>query len=101
MSRTQIYVGIDQDTHGGMTPTGMIIRDAWMFGLLPETETCAGWSQNRVQELYDHVFHAWEPYGHMVSRLTPELRARHERIYGEAVARARVLGWAPDLEAEE
>jgi len=97
MSSEKIYVGIHDDTYGGMTPTGTIIRDAWVFGLLPETEGCAGWSLGRVQELYDRVYAAWEPYGHMPSRLSPELKERHERIHSAAVVRARELGWSAEL----
>jgi len=92
------YVGIDRDTHGGMTPTGTIIRDAWVFGILPESETCAGWSMDRLQMVYDQVSEAWAPYGHLVSRLPPELRERHERIHGEALRRAREAGWSPPME---
>ena len=40
----QHYVGIDQDKDGGLTNLGRIVRDAWVFGILPETETCSGWS---------------------------------------------------------
>lgn len=36
------YMGIDKDPHGAMNPTGNIIRDAWVFGLIPQTETCEG-----------------------------------------------------------
>lgn len=39
--RQQTYMGIDKDT-AGLSPTGNIIRDAWVFGILPETETCEG-----------------------------------------------------------
>ena len=95
---SQTYVGIEEDHYGGMTPTGNIIRDAWVFGLLPETETCKGWSAQRLQALYEEVYAAWEPYGHLVSRLPDELRQRHERIYGEAIARARAQGWEPPME---
>ena len=35
-SRQQTYAGIDHEEHHGMTMTGRIIRDAWVFGLLPE-----------------------------------------------------------------
>jgi len=96
----RIYVGIDKDSYGGMTPTGTIIRDAWVFGILPETETCAGWTYDRLQVVYDQVTAAWEPYGHLVSRLPEELRARHERIHGEALRRAREAGWSPPMEDE-
>ncbi len=96
-SRADVYVGLDDDYFGGMTPTGTIIRDAYVFGLLPETENCKGWSYQRMEELYDKVSRAWEEYGHMVSRLPEPLCARHERVFGAAIARAKAQGWAPEL----
>ena len=90
------YVGIDKDPKGAMNPTGNIIRDAWVFGLIPETETCEGWSQGGVQNLYEKVTAAWEPYAHLPSRLPPELLERHRRIYSAAVVNARKRGWDPD-----
>jgi len=97
MNKTKIYPGIDQDPKGGMTPTGNIIRDAWVFGIIPETETCAGWALQGIDALYDKVTAAWEPYGHLASRLPRELRERHQRIYDAAVVRARAEGWDPEL----
>ena len=91
------YIGIDDD---GLSPTATIVRDAWVFGLLPESETCAGWSTDRMDALYDKVSTAWEPYGHLASRLPPELRERHQRIYDEAIRRARQQGWNPELDDE-
>ena len=101
MEPVKRYPGIDQDRYGGMTPTGTIIRDAWVFGILPETETCAGWTPQGIDGLYDKVSLAWEAHGHLVSRLPPELRARHARIFGAAVQRARALGWEPSLEEDD
>lgn len=101
MNKSRQYVGLEQDKYGGMTPTGTVIRDAWVFGLLPEGEGCAGWSYDRLQELYDQVSEAWMPYGHLASRLPPPLRERHQAIYDAALRRARELGWAPDLGEEE
>jgi hypothetical protein len=95
------YPGIDRDRFGGMSDIGKIIRDAWVFGLLPETETCAGWEYGRLEALYDRVHQAWEPFGHRVSALPVELRARHERIYAAAVSRARTLGWSAELDEDE
>ena len=92
------YAGIDNDEQGGMTPIGAIIRDAWVFSLIPEHETCAGGSIDRLQKLYDQVHLAWEPYGHLASRLPPELAERHRRIHDAAVRRARELGWNPALD---
>ena len=40
--RRKTYSGIDKDPKGAMNPTGNIIRDAWVFGLIPETQTCEG-----------------------------------------------------------
>jgi hypothetical protein len=99
--RERTYDGIDQDPAGAMNPTGNIIRDAWVFGLIPETETGAGWSMGAIQDLYEKVTRAWAPYAHLPSRLPPELRERHARIYAEAVARAKGLGWDPDNALED
>ncbi|MCG8426933.1 MAG: hypothetical protein MI754_06215 [Chromatiales bacterium] len=95
--KEKTYPGIDKDPKGAMNPTGNIIRDAWVFGLIPESETCAGWTVQGIDALYDKVTKAWEPYGHLVSNLPDELRSRHERIYQQAVTEARDLGWNPEL----
>jgi hypothetical protein len=98
MRQTKTYPGIHNDKHAGMTSVGTIIRDAWVFGLIPEEETCAGWTFDQVEQLYDKVSRAWEPFGHLVSRLPPELRERHSRIYESAVQQAREMGWNPELD---
>jgi len=95
------YVGLDADAFGGMTPTGTLIRDAHVFGLIPESETCSGWSRAQLQILYDQASKAWEPFGHLVSNLTPELLQRHQRIHGKAIEEARKLGWSPMLEDDD
>ena len=93
----QHYVGIDQDKDGGLTNLGRIVRDAWVFGILPETETCSGWSSAEMQLLYEKVHAAWEPYAHLPSRLPDDLRERHTRLYSEAIAEAKKKGWVTDL----
>lgn len=93
----KIYQGVKNEPKGGMNPTANVVRDAWVFGILPEDEDCAGWTVQRIESLYDQVHAAWQPYGHLVSRLPPELRERHARIYDHAVARARAEGWDPEL----
>ena len=93
----QHYVGIDQDKDGGLTNLGRIVRDAWVFGILPETETCSGWSSAEMQLLYEKVHAAWEPYAHLPSRLPDDLRERHARLYSEAIAEAKKKGWVADL----
>lgn len=96
-AREQTYVGIDDDYFGGMTPTGTVIRDAYVFGFLPESESCKGWSYARLEALYDKVAEAWQAYGHSVARLPDPLRERHERIFGAAIARAKSMGWSAEL----
>lgn len=98
---TRRYAGIDRDTHGGMTPTGKIVRDAWIFGLLPEQESCAGWDAGQIETLWARVSAEWEKYGFSVAALPPPLRERFERIQAAALARARAAGWDPELELEE
>jgi hypothetical protein len=71
-----------------------------LFKLLPEEETCEGWTVGQMQTLYEQVYTAWEPYGHMVSRLPDELKQRHMEIHDAAIKRARELGWDPDLSNE-
>ncbi|MGB0721718.1 MAG: hypothetical protein ACPGU7_04905 [Gammaproteobacteria bacterium] len=93
---SDIYPGIKNDKNMGMHATGNIIRDAWVFGLLPESEDCEGWRIGQIQNLYDQVARAWEPYGHLPSRLPDDLRERHKRIYTEATREARAGGWDPD-----
>ena len=91
------YDGIHNDPKGAMNPTGNVIRDAWVFGLIPESEDCAGWTVQGIDALYDKVTEAWAPYGHLVSNLPEELRERHKRIYAEAVEKAKMMGWDPEL----
>ena len=98
MAKPTTYVGIDEDMFGGMTTIGKIIRDAWVFGLLPETETCKGWNSQGIDALLDKVNVEWDKYGCLVSRLPEELFERHQRIHGEAVKKARELGWDGDFE---
>ena len=101
MARPDKYIGINNDIHGGMTPIGKIIRDAWVFGLIPETETCEGWLIGGIDALMEKVNTEWDKYGCLVSNLPDELRERHERIHGEAIARAREAGWSGEVETDD
>lgn len=77
-----------------MNPTGNVIRDAWVIGLIPETETCEGWLVQGIDDLYDKVTREWEKYRHLVSNLPPELAEKHRRIYDAAITNAREKGWS-------
>ena len=98
MAKPDKYVGIDNDMNGGMTTIGKIIRDAWVFGLLDESETCEGWNLQGIDALHDKVTTEWDKYGCLVSRLPPELFERHQRIHREAMAKAREAGWSGEVE---
>ena len=78
---------------GGMTAIGNIIKDAWVFGILPETETCENWTFDRLQIIHDQTKNEWDKYGCLVSNLPEDLKQKHRRIYDIAIERARGLGW--------
>ena len=101
MAKPQTYIGIDKEIDGGMTAIGKLIRDAWVFGVIPETETCEGWNFAGIDALLDKVNHEWDKYGCLVSHLPPDLRERHERIHGEAMERARAAGWSGEMETDD
>ena len=75
-----------------MTAAGRIIRDAWAFGILPETETCAGWNMRAIEDLWNKTHAEWEKYGHQVNQLPEDIRERYLRIQKEAFKRARAAG---------
>lgn len=98
MGEQKRYVGIDNEINSGMTDTAKIIRDAWVFGLIPETETCQGWLAAGVEDLWRRVNLEWEKHGFLVGNLPPDLRERFERIHNEAMERARADGWQGEQE---
>ncbi|MBI3563544.1 MAG: hypothetical protein HY080_17705 [Gammaproteobacteria bacterium] len=91
------YLGIFNDTYGGMSDTGKIIRDAWAFGLLAETETCEGWTAQGIEELWRKVNLEWEKYQFSVGKLPPALQEKYLSIQAASVNRAKAAGWNPDL----
>lgn len=92
------YVGVNNEQNGAMSHSGKIIRDAWVFGIIPETETCEGWLMAGIEDLWRKVNEEWEKYDFMVARLPDDLRERFMRIHGEAMVRARAAGWDPEDE---
>lgn len=95
------YVGIDNDINGGMTDTGKIIRDAWAFGIIPETETCEGWLVPGIENLWQKVSAEWEKYGFLVNNLPPDIKEKYLKIQEEAVQRAKQSGWDPERDVAE
>ena len=100
MDNRPLYPGFHQDTHG-MTMLGRVVLDAWVFGLLPREQDCSGWDLGRMQLLMNQTHERWDEFAGLPSRLTPELRARHDEIYGWAQARAREIGWDTELGDDE
>lgn len=96
-SRTHTYAGVDHEEQHGMTMTGRIIRDAWVFGILPEGNTFAGKTAGDLQNLFEQVHQAWAPHGQLPSRLPPELAQRHARIHAQAIENAKAAGWSAEL----
>ena len=92
------YVGIHNDVFGGMTDIGKIIRDAWVFGILPETETCEGWLVQGIESIWTKVNAEWEKYGFLVGNLPPELREKFIRFHDEAIEKAKQSGWTGGFE---
>jgi hypothetical protein len=93
----QTFAGLDKEAQGGMTMIGRIIRDAWVFGILPEGDNFAGRSAADVQQLSDRVHRAWDDFGQLPSRLPPDLAQRHARIHAAAIEKARAQGWNAEL----
>lgn len=101
MGTQEKYVGIDKDANGGMTAIGKIILDAWVFELIPETETGEDWLMGTIDALHQKVNAEWDKYGCLVSQLPEELRQRHNRIYRDAIEKAAAAGWAGEHELQD
>lgn len=99
--KSNAYPGLAHDSEGGMTHLGRIVKDAWVFSLIPESEDCTDWGLDQMQILADQVAKEWDTYGNLPSRLPAELRERHTRIYTQAIDRAREGGWDPELFDED
>jgi hypothetical protein len=89
MSSANRYVGIHEDVNGGLTATGKIIRDAWVFDIIPEGETCEGWLDDEIDALRQKANVQWKQYGFLVSNLPEALRERFMRIHAQAVSVTR------------
>ncbi len=98
---TQTYCGIYDDKFGGLTALGNLIRDAWVFDILPESQTCKGWAIGAFEQLQDDLEAEKTKYGVSVRSWPEEIQARHFRIQDEAVKRAREHGWDPDADLED
>lgn len=101
MNKPDTYVGINNDINGGMTTIGKLIRDAWVFEIILETETCEGWKLAGIDSLLEKTNAEWDKYGCLVSHLPEELFKRHQRIHGDAIAHAKANGWSGEVETDD
>ncbi len=101
MAKPDKYVGIDQDINGGMTSIGKIIRDAWVFELIPESETCENWNLAGIDALLQKVNNEWDKYGCLASNLPEELFQRHQKIHNAALLEAQAAGWSGEVETDD
>ena len=101
MTDPRRYAGIDKDEGGGMSPTAKIVRDAQVFGLIAENETCEGWMVHQIEALWEKVNAEWEKYGFRVGAMPQELQERYMAIQQAAMARARAGGWTGAQELED
>ncbi len=101
MTKPNTYIGINNEINGGMTTIAKIIRDAWVFDLIEQTETCENWNFAGIDALYDKVNIEWDKYGCLASHLPPELFTRHQKFHGAAIVKARAEGWCGELETDD
>lgn len=99
MHPSKPYAGFHADSHG-ITLLGRVVLDAWVFGLLPREQDCAGWDLPRMQLLMEQVQRRWDEAGGLPSRLPPEQAQRHAELYAWAMERARGMGWSAELDDE-
>ena len=97
-SKPDRYIGINNEINGGMTSIGKIIRDAWVFELLDESETCEGWNLAGIDALLQKVNAEWDKYGCLVSNLPEPLAQRHNKIHSAAIEKAKAAGWSGESE---
>jgi len=101
MDKPKTYIGLNNEINGGMTSIGKIIRDAWVFGLIAETETCEGWNLAGIDALLQKVNNEWDKYGCLVSHLPADLFERHQRIHNAAIKQAQAAGWCGEHETAD
>ena len=101
MAKPETYAGVDKDINGGMTNIGKIIRDAKVFGLLDDAETCEGWVLSGFDALLMKVDNEWDKYGCLVSNLPKELFERHQEIHNKALEVAHAAGWTGEQETND
>jgi len=101
MRKPEKYKGLNNEINGGMTAIGKLIRDAKVFSLIEDSETCEGWNHSGINALEDKVNQEWDKYGCLVSQLPEELFKRHQDIHNKAMKDAKDAGWSGEHEIVE
>ena len=101
MNKPKIYVGINNDVNGGMTSIGKIIRDAYVFDIIEDTQTCEGWNLAGIDALLQKVNDKWDEYGCLASNLPKELSVKHFEIHDKAIKQAKKAGWSGETETDD
>jgi hypothetical protein len=101
MNKPKTYVGIDKDINGGMTSIGKIIRDAYVFDIIEEAQTCEGWNLAGIDSLLQKVNDRWDEYGCLASNLPKNLALKHFKIHDKAIKKAKKAGWSGEIETDD
>lgn len=97
----QKYAGIYNDEAGGLTPIGRVVMDAWVFEIIPVSETCEGWDSDQMEELSSKVSAAWQQYENSPRNLPDDLRMRHAMLYEQARMRGEGISWDPNIDGDD
>lgn len=97
----QKYAGIYNDKTGGLTPHGRVVMDAWVFEIIPVSETCEGWDASQMEELSGKVSAAWLQYENSPRNLPDDLRMRHAMLYEQARMRGESVSWDSNIDGDD
>lgn len=97
----QSYCGVYNDEAGGLTSLGRIVMDAWVFEIIPGSETCEGWDASRMEALSNQVAAVWVQYDNEPRNLPDDLRMRHAMIYERARMRGEQAEWDSNIDGDD
>ena len=80
-------VEMHNDPSASEIDRGRVIRDAWVFGIVPESESCDGWTIQALVQLEHKVNEVWKKYDFKAANLPPHIRTHFDRIYGAEAQR--------------
>ncbi|HEU4709308.1 MAG TPA: hypothetical protein VFS17_08350 [Methylophilaceae bacterium] len=98
---TQNYPGIYKDEAGGLTPMGRTVMDAWVFEIIPTSETCEGWDLSRMDALARQVADKWAEFDNSPRNLPDDYRMRHAMLYEQARMRGEGVEWDPTIDGDD